>query len=153
MPQFANSLIALRLIVVGLALSASVNATAQERRGPETDKKNLITLENRWLRARDAATLDGILAQDFVHPVSAGLFLTKAEHIDWFIKHLPPPNRQTRFDHLQVRVYGDTGIANGMVIATDDAGKELDRSVFTDVFVYRDGRWQAVNAQENRVER
>jgi hypothetical protein len=140
-------------MVVGFALSASVNGMAQERRDPETDPKNLIALENRWLRARDAATLGSILAQDFEHPVSAGLFLTKAEHIDWFTKHLPPPNRQARFDHLQVRVYGDTSIVNGMVIATDDAGKELDRSVFTDVFVYRDGRWQAVNAQENRVER
>jgi hypothetical protein len=39
-----------------------------------------------------------------------------------------------------------------MVIASDSAGKELDRTIFTDVFVYREGRWQAVNAQENRVE-
>jgi hypothetical protein len=39
-----------------------------------------------------------------------------------------------------------------MVAASDGGGKELDRSVFTDVFAYREGRWQAVNAQENRVE-
>jgi hypothetical protein len=29
--------------------------------------------------------------------------------------------------------------------------EEVDRTVFTDVFVWRDGRWQAVNAQENTV--
>jgi len=48
-------------------------------------------------------------------------------------------------------LYGDVGIANGSVIATDASGKELDRTMFTDVFVYRDGRWQAINAQENSV--
>jgi hypothetical protein len=36
-------------------------------------------------------------------------------------------------------------------IAADPNGKELDRTMFTDVFVYRDGRWQAVNGQENGV--
>jgi hypothetical protein len=45
------------------------------------------------------------------------------------------------------------GIVNGSVIATNDSGKVLDRTMFTDVFVFRDGRWQAVNAQENKVRR
>ncbi|HWX42359.1 MAG TPA: hypothetical protein VN345_14505 [Blastocatellia bacterium] len=31
----------------------------------------------------------------------------------------------------------------------DERGQETSRGVFTDVFAYRDGRWQAVNAQEN----
>jgi hypothetical protein len=47
---------------------------------------------------------------------------------------------------LNVRLYGDTAIVNGSVIAADDNG-ELERTMFTDVFVYRDGRWQAVNAR------
>jgi hypothetical protein len=82
-------------------------------------------------------------------PVPQGLFLSKAEPIDWFVKHLPPANRKTRFDHMLVRIYGDTGVVHGMVIASDETGKEVGRTVFTDIFVYRDGRWQAVNAQEN----
>jgi hypothetical protein len=45
------------------------------------------------------------------------------------------------------------GIVNGTVITSDGHGKEVDRTVFTDVFAYHDGRWQAVNAQENRVEK
>jgi hypothetical protein len=40
---------------------------------------------------------------------------------------------------------------NGLLIATDENGKELSRWLFTDVFVRRDGRWQAVNAQETPV--
>jgi Domain of unknown function (DUF4440) len=125
----------------------------QAARSAEQDRKALLSLEDEWLHARDAATLERILADDFVHPVAQGVFLSKAEHIEWFTKHLPPMSRKTRFDHLQVRLYGDTAVVNGMVIATAESGKELDRSIFTDVFVFRDQRWQAVNAQENKVER
>jgi len=54
-------------------------------------------------------------------------------------------------DQMQVRVYGDVGIANGIVLTTDEQGRELERIIFTDVFVRRNGRWEAVNAQENAV--
>ena len=137
-------------VVSSLLLTFSTHP-AHTQRTPESDEQAIRTLEEQWLHARDAATLDRILASDFVHPVAQGVFLTKAEHIDWYVKHLPPPTRKTRFDHLQVRIYADTAIANGIVIASDESGKETDRSLFTDVFVYREGRWQAVNAQENRV--
>jgi uncharacterized protein DUF4440 len=134
-----------------MVLGAAIPGLSKGSRSIENDKKDLAEVEEGWLHARDAATLDQILATDFVHPVAEGYFLSKQEHIAWFVKHLPPADRKTRFDHLQMRVYGDTGIVNGMVIATDASGKELSRTVFTDVFVYRDGRWRAVNAQENAV--
>ena len=48
-----------------------------------------------------------------------------------------------------MRIYGTAGIVNGMVVATDKSGIVVKKTIFTDVFAYRDGRWQAVNAQEN----
>jgi hypothetical protein len=120
-------------------------------RSAESDRQALTALETEWLGAHDAATLDRILAPDFVHPVAAGVFLTKAEHIDWATKHLPPPGRTLRFERMDVRLYGDVAIVNGTVVASDAQGREVERSVFTDVFAYRERRWRAVNAQENRV--
>jgi len=38
------------------------------------------------------------------------------------------------------------------VVNADQQGKEEHRTAFTDVFVFRDGRWQAVNAQKNAVD-
>ena len=140
------------LVFTALACLFATLTAAAAPRSAESDRQALLALENEWLAARDAATLARILAADFVHPVSAGVFLTKAEHIDWTTKHLPPADRKSRFDRMDVRLYGDVGIVNGTVSASDGQDKELERSVFTDVFVYRDGRWQAVNAQENRVE-
>ncbi|MGH9614484.1 MAG: endo-1,4-beta-xylanase, partial [Bryobacteraceae bacterium] len=122
-----------------------------DTRSSDRDRQAIVTLENEWLHATDAATLDHMLAPDFVHPVDAGVFLTKDEHIRWFVAHPPPPGRRLHFDKLRIRLYGDTAIANGTVIAADTQGKESNRTIFTDVFVRRDGRWQAVNAQENAV--
>jgi hypothetical protein len=138
---------ALALGCVLLCLSAVPQADPNRTR----DRETLTRLENEWLHAKDAATLDRILAPDFVHVIPADHFLTKREHIDWFGKHPPPENRRTKFEQFRVRFYGNTAIVNGSVIATDDNGKEVDRTMFTDVFVFRQGRWQAVNGQENDV--
>lgn len=148
----AVTLLKMSFIACSLAtLSCSPARHSSSQRTPEKDRKALISLEHEWLAARDAATLERILASDFVHPVPSGDFLSKARHIDWMTKHPPPSNLRFDFDRLDVRVYGDTGIANGSVVTKDSDGKEIARNLFTDVFVYRDGRWQAVNGQETDV--
>jgi ketosteroid isomerase-like protein len=135
-------------LTVALLLMADPGI-AQQGRDRTSDREAVTQLENQWLHAKDAATLDRILAPDFVHVIPADHLLTKQEHISWFVKHPEPSDRHTKFDKFQVRFYGDTAIVNGSVIATDHRGKELDRTMFTDVFVLRNGRWQAVNGQEN----
>jgi hypothetical protein len=121
------------------------------QRTAERDRQTLLDLENEWLNANDAKTLDRILASDFVHPVPTGDFLTKAQHIDWFTKHPRPANLKARFERLDIRLYGDVGVANGIVVTSDENGEEIGRNVFTDVFSYRNGRWQSINGQENDV--
>jgi hypothetical protein len=63
------------------------------------------------------------------------------------VKHPGPSDRKPRFEQLNIRLYGDVAIANGIV---DD---DSYRTIFTDVFAHRNGRWQAVNAQENAIVR
>src|SRR5690348_5005532 len=93
-------------------------AFAQRLRDPAQDREAIIALEQEWLHASDADTLDRLLASDFVHVVPVDHFLTKQEHIDWVVKHPEPKDRHTKFDNLQVRLYGDAGIVNGSVIAS-----------------------------------
>ncbi len=145
------------LVMLGGVLHAAVDeksgATAVAQRSPDQDRKALIALEKEWLEnEHDPATLARILATDFDHPVAAGEFLTKAQHIFYATKLRPPGNLKRRFSRLQVRLYGDVGIVNGIVVSSDEKGKELGRSIFTDVFNYQGGKWQAINAQENKVE-
>ena len=72
--------------------SRTVTGVSPQQRSAERGRQTLIDLENEWLNANDARTLDRILASDFVHPVFTGDFLTKAQHIDWFTKHPRPAN-------------------------------------------------------------
>ena len=149
-----SSPILLKIFFVACSLVALSCSPARHSSSPRTEeahRKALIFLEHQWLAAQDAATLERILASDFVHPVPSGDFLTKAQHIDWVTKHPRPANLRFDFDRLDVRIYGNTGIANGSVVTKDSDGKEIARNVFTDVFVYHDGRWQAVNGQETDV--
>jgi len=131
--------------------SVKVVGLSQQVRSTGRDRQTLIDLEKEWLNAKDARTLDRILASDYVHPVLTGDFITQAHHIDWFTKHPRPANLKPRFARLEIRLYGDFGIANGAVVTSDENGKEIGRNVFSDVFIYRDGHWQAINGQETDV--
>jgi len=116
---------------------------------PGTDQQRALeALEQRWLGVEDdPSALESILADDFIHVLPMG-FVTKREQIDYMRAHPAPKDATTRrFDDLRVRVYGIAGVVTGIVVATAPDGK-TERTAFTDVFAFRDGRWQAVNAQE-----
>ena len=139
------------IICCAMLLISSVICAAGPR-SLESDRAAIVALEHDWLdHLSDASILNRALADDFVHPVPQGMFLSKQEHIDWAIKHPYPATRKAEFEKLDVRVYGDTAIANGIVESTEAPSAKPRRSIFTDVFVYRSGRWQAVNAQENAI--
>jgi hypothetical protein len=130
---------------VFLVSSQPARVATKQNRERENDRQALVELENEWLaNEHNAAKLETIIASDFVHPVLTGNFLTKAQHIFYSAKYPPPPNLKNRFGDLTVRLYGDVGIVNGIVITSDEQGKDLNKSIFTDVFVYRRGSWQAV---------
>jgi len=139
------------VLFLAAASTAAAQSPARAARSAEHDKAAVTTLEHEWLAARDSATLDRILADDFRHPVMTGDVLSKQEHIAWVTKHPLPSALHSRFAALDVRTFGDAAIASGSVATTDSAGKEVARNVFTDVFMFRHGRWQAVSAQETAV--
>lgn len=115
-----------------------------------TARQELLRLEERWLLAHDSLTLVRILGSDFVHPVASGDFLDRAQHIAWVVAHPPDPTVDRRLTDMRVRFYGATAIVTGTV-RRSRSGSEVGRNVFTDVFVLRDGRWQAVSAEETPV--
>ena len=100
---------------VALLLIMAVPISGSARRAAQGDREGLQAIERQWLASEhDSATLGRILAEDFVHPVPAGVFLTKAQHIDWAVRHPAPRGRQQRFDQLRIRTYGDVGALQPM---------------------------------------
>jgi hypothetical protein len=120
---------------------------SREAKSAEEAKQELLALEKRWLQVEDdPVALEGILAPDFLHVVP-GEIITKEQHLQFLREH-PSSGRppEKRFEDVHVRVYGEAGIVNGAVIKKTDHGER--KTLFTDVFAYRDGKWQAVSAQE-----
>lgn len=114
---------------------------------PEQARQQLLALENQWLKVEDDPdALEAILAPDFLHVVPAGI-ITKNEQLTYMRKHpSPKQSSEKHFENMHARVYGTVGIVNGVVVAKEAATTR--RTLFTDVFAYRDGKWQAVSAQE-----
>ena len=109
-------------------------------------------VEHEWLaHLSDRAVLERILAPDFQHPVAQGVVLDRDQHIAWAVTHPKSATRKAVFEALKVRVYGNTAVATGMVRDANLDGSGARRTMFTDVFIERDGRWQAVSAQETAV--
>lgn len=141
-----------RSLIVGLlALCASANAQ-QSTKVEETQKQALIALEQHWLKvADDPAAVAPILADDFIHVLPSGLE-TKAEQLK-FMRANPPRDlpASRHLEDVRVRIFGNIGIVNGVAVATA-ADRRAQKTIFTDVFAYRNGRWQAINSQEMSME-
>ena len=149
-----------RVTALLAAFAFAATAFAQAPRTPQNpaaplDMENaqIVQLEHRWLNAQstgNAAELDKILASDFVRPYpSDGQFITKAEMMAYLRTH-PFPHQsgpKQHFAQLRVSLFGNVAIARGLLTATDAHGAVVTKTLFTDVFVRGQGRWQAVSAQ------
>ncbi|HEY1770100.1 MAG TPA: nuclear transport factor 2 family protein [Chthoniobacterales bacterium] len=140
------------VFVLAAALSATGTLSAQVATGREgSDEQQIRKIEQDWLEAiqkRDASYLEKIEAPDFIVTGPEGRTLNKSGDIK------DTTSGETNFeqmtiDHLNVRIHGDTAIANG--VATVKARtKERDESgqfAWTDVFIRVHGEWKAVSAQ------
>lgn len=140
-------------IVLLLFASSFLNGQPAEAKTKQTDQAEIARLEDRWLKAiaaSDFATLDSILADDFVRPApTAGQFITKSQLLDYLKSHKPTATTSRHIENLTVAFYGTTAIARGNVVTVGATGEVVSKSLFTDVFVIRGNHWQAVSAQEN----
>ena len=134
------------LFMTVFATQVMIGQTHRDR-GFEGTRQELIDLENHWLAAEgNPDKLESILAADFLHVVPNGI-ITKRDQLNFMREHPSPgPVPRKYFEDIHVRVYGNVGIVNGIVVEAGTSAPH--KTLFTDVFAYRDGRWQAVNAQE-----
>ncbi len=141
-----NALAAMATIAV-LAAPPSPAAAADRA----ADEKVILKLENDWtaaVRARDVAALSAILAEDWVGNGQFGSS-TRAQALadlksgDQKIESLSAPH------DMKVRFFGDVAVVTG---ASEEKsswkGKDTSGNwVWTDVWVKRNGKWQAVASQ------
>ena len=119
--------------------------------GQAEDERALIQIENTWARAleqRNVAALDCILAGEFEDADPDGKLTDRATTLAKAAEH-PPVHHE--LSELHARVNGDAGYIRGLASAVDAQGKVVFRVRFTDIYAYRDSRWQCVAGHESMV--
>lgn len=142
-------------VIVGVAAGVilSISVAAQTVNVEQT----LLQLERDWEQANaknDTAALERILAPEFVSTDSDGRLTTRVEN---FARRKSGEVKFTAFtqDDYKVHVIGDTAIVTGRsTIKGIRDGKDWSgQERWTDVFVRRNGRWQAVATHSSRIAR
>jgi hypothetical protein len=119
--------------------------------GQPRDGTALIQNERTWAEAlerRDSAALNCLLAEEFEDAGPDGTLQDRETTLAKAAKH---PLVHHELTEMHAQVHGDFGYIRGLATAVGEQGKVLARVRFTDIYVYRDGRWQAVAAHESML--
>jgi ketosteroid isomerase-like protein len=139
-----------------LALLATVATQDSAKLGVNARiEQELRQLEREWDGAivrKDTATLDRILSDDFVYIDSVGGINPKADIIQG-LKNSEAVIEPFETEDVVVRVYGNTAILTGRFTqkATYKGQTFTGQFRYTDVYVKRENRWQAVSAHASRI--
>ncbi len=136
-------------IFCGATVCASAAATCPG--GQAKDGNALIQQEQHWAKAleqHDSAALGCLLADEFQDFDPDGIVHDRADTLAGVPHRRPGSNR---LSELQPHLYGEVGYIRGLATLVDAEGKIRARVRFTDIYLFRDGRWQAVAAQESLV--
>jgi len=115
------------------------------------DGDALIQIEQTWARSlerQDTAALGCILAEEFEDAGPDGKVTDRATTL---AKAAKPRAIHHELSDLHPHVQGDFGYIRGQAAAIDAQGKTVARVRFTDIYVYRDGRWQCVAGHESML--
>jgi ketosteroid isomerase-like protein len=138
-------------VLIAIALSAATVRAAAETPSAEGVRAAEQARAAALLKA-DTTAISKLTADDFVEISRLGTLRTKADNL----RDIASGNLKlltVQYDSTNVRRYGDVAvlraIANntGMFHGTPFAG----RVWYTRVFVWRDGRWQAVTMQQTPI--
>jgi ketosteroid isomerase-like protein len=135
------------IFVLSLTVTKKLHASSEE------DTKSVAALDTKYqaaVKANDAATMDQILADDFILVNGRGKVSTKADLIESAPKKEITYERQDEEPGSQkVRVRGDTAVVTALLwIKAVQAGKPIDYKLwFSDTYVRTPTGWRYVFGQ------
>ncbi len=146
---------AMLLTLVSPALVAGQGGTKSKAPQAGGVEQQLKQTEDDWAKAikdKEAATLRRIIAEDWVGTDDKGKVSNREQAISQLTANPDVIESNENFD-MQVRVYGNTAVVIGGARerGTRNGTAYTDTYRWTDVFVKRGGRWQAVVSQFAKV--
>jgi len=137
-----------------LMISAFSLGTASDlNASPEEDAKTVAALDTKYqaaVKANDPATMDQILADEFILVNGRGKVSTKTDLIESARKKEITYERQDEeLGSQKVRVWGDTAVVTALLwIKAVQAGKPVDYKLwFSDTYVRTPAGWRYVFGQ------
>ena len=146
-----------------LALSMCLSVVAQTKpQGNGRIEQALMQLEHDWSAAylkHDVATVDRLLAEEYVGIDGRGIITNKAQEIE----EAKPPRPETpkpaftvldeTVTEMKIRLYGKVAVVTGRTTERIEfKGKESNIQYRrTTVWVKREGRWQCVSFHGSRI--
>jgi len=141
-----RTLLRAAITLAGLAALLSPSAPAATH-----DAKAVAALDTEYqaaVKVNDAATMDRILADDFVLVIGSGKTFTKADLLESARK------KEVQYEHQEdteqtVRVWGDTAVVTAKLwLKGTQDGKPFDRTLwFSDTYVRTPHGWRYVFGQ------
>jgi len=121
----------------------------------KSDQDVLIELERQWdaaFHSQNAAFIDNVLAEEFVATYGDGSRGDKAKELA-LARELNQQVDSSRLDDFIVKIYRDTAVVwFTQYLVGPVKGKPTEvQYQYMDVWVIRDGRWQAVASQSTRL--
>ena len=144
------------LVLITLATAFAVFSQIYKKE--EQIKLDLMQLERDIGKANinaDYAFFDRVEAEEFIFTDAAGGVTTKKQDLEGLKQ---PPNPDVKLvaydvDDMSVRLYDKTAVVTGRVTTKRLIKGEASatQSRFTDVFVWREKRWQLVAGHSSRI--
>ena len=140
-----------------LVVAAGLSARAADSTAGGTQAMQKVTeLEQQWLdglKKSDFALLEAILAEDFTLTGPDGKVVGR----DQFIQTLKDGNLKidsAENSEVKIRIYGDAAVATGKTTLKGNlGGSDISGDyAFTDTYIRKDGKWQEVAGQVNRLQ-
>jgi ketosteroid isomerase-like protein len=127
-----------------------------QTRDSAADEAAIQQLEQRLAKAwveRDRAFIEQLLADEWTVIDPSGRILTKTQVLDETFGSADRRIDSMTVDEVKVRLLGGAAVATGRTRATGSYRGQTGTATlrFTDVFQYRDGRWQIVASQGTAV--
>ena len=138
-----------------LAAAWAVTAVGGQSRTVQSDQQTLIQLERDWDAAflrHDVKFIENILADEFIATYGDGTRGDRAKELMLAAEFNQQIDSSTQ-DDFTVKVYGDTAVVwFTLHMVGPSQGQRLEVTYrYTDVFVWRAGRWQCVATQSTKV--
>lgn len=140
----------MKTLAVLLLFSLTTLAANCPKNQPKTEAA-LLSLEHTWADALSRKDMDAVaclVADEFEEIDVDGSLKTRSQMLAHIAQRKPGENHLTE---MRAHVEGNSGFTRGLAELVDASGKVVARVRFTDVFTYRDGRWQSLAGHETLI--